>query len=261
MTGPLAARQADFARALRDPAPDAVPDGFAGVAARRFRVYRNNVRVALVEALAAAYPAVERIVGAEFFRRMAAVHAADRPATARTLNLYGEGFPDFVAGFAPARDLPYLADVARLERAVLESRHAADAPALDPAVLTALGAGLATARLAPHPATRLVRSAWPVADIWRANTGDAAPDGALALTGGSGGALAVRPGLSVSVEALAPSRAAFAETLLAGGDATAAHAEAISIDAEFDVVAAFRELLAAGAFAGLAGQGDQGEMG
>ena len=261
MSAALASRQADFARALRDPAPDAVPDGFAGAAARRFRVYRNNVRVALVEALAAAYPAVERIVGAEFFRRMAAAYAAERPATARTLNLYGGGFPGFVAEFAPARDLPYLADVARLERAVLESRHAADAPALDPAALAALGAGLAAARFAPHPAARLVRSAWPVADIWRANADDAPADGALVLTGGRGGALAVRPGLSVSVEALAPAAAAFAETLLAGGDATAAHAGAVSIEAEFDVVAAFRTLLAAGAFAGLASRGDQGEQG
>ena len=210
MTRPLASRQAEFAAALRDPAPGAAPAGFSDVAARRFRVYRNNVRVALIEALAAAYPALARLVGADFFERMAAVYAADRPATARTLNLYGAGFPDFVAGFAPARDLPYLADVARLERAVLESRHAADAAALDPAALAALGADLATARLAPHPATRLLRSAWPVADIWHANSGAAPPDGELVLTAGSTGALVLRPRLSVTVEALAPAEAAFA---------------------------------------------------
>ena len=151
MNAPLAALQADFAAALRDRSPDAVPDGFSDAAARRFRVYRNNARVALIEALAAAYPAVSRLVGEPFFHRMAGVYAAAEPSRERTLNLYGETFADFVAGFAPARELPYLADVARLERAVLEARHAADAPALDPAAATALGprARLGAADTAP----------------------------------------------------------------------------------------------------------------
>ena len=120
------------------------------------------MRVALVDALGAAYPAVLGLVGSEFFERMALVYASDRPATERTLNLYGGEFADFIVGFAPARELPYLADVARLERAVLEARHAADASALDPTALTALGAGLSAARLKPHPATRLVRSEYPI---------------------------------------------------------------------------------------------------
>ena len=255
----LAAAQAEFAAALRDPAPGAVPAGFSGLAGRRFRVYRNNVRVALTEALAAAYPAIRRIVGQPFFDEMARVYVSDRPATARILNLYGAEFADFVAGFAPARDLPYLADVARLERAVLESLHAADAPALDPAALGALGADLAAARFAPHPATRLVRSAWPVAGIWRANADDETPAGELVFSDGPEGALVLRPGLSVRVEALAPAGSAFAATLLAGGDAMAAAAAATAIDEGFDVVPAFRTLLAAGAFAGLAGQPGEGE--
>lgn len=254
-----AALQSDFAAALRDPSPDAVPAGFSGAAARRFRVYRNNVRVALIEALAAAYPVVLRLVGAPFFDRVARVYAADRPARERTLNLYGGGFADFVAGFAPARELPYLADVARLERAVLEARHAADAAALDPTALTALGDGLATARLTPHPATRLVRSAYPVADIWHANGGDAAPAGDLVLTTGAAGALVLRPGHAVAVAPLTPGRCAFAETLLGGGDLTAAHAAAAALDEGFDVIPAFRDLLVAGAFRGGAPEPSEGE--
>ena len=258
MNAPLAALQADFAAALRDRSPDAVPAGFSEAAARRFRVYRNNVRVALIEALAAAYPAVLRLVGEPFFQNMAGIHAAEEPSRERTLNLYGERFADFIAGFAPARELPYLADVARLERAVLEARHAADAPALDPAALTALGAGLASARLTPHPATRLVRSEYPVAEIWRANTGDTPPDGELAVEAGAAGALVVRPALAVSVESLDLGRCAFAEALLTGGDLAAAHAAAASREEEFDVIPAFRDLLAAGAFAGVADRPSEG---
>ena len=254
----LASMQAGFAAALGDPAPDAAPAGLGEPARRRFRVYRNNVRVALVEALAAAYPAVRRIVGEPFFDEMALVYVSDRPARARNLNFYGADFADFLAGFPPARDLPYLADVARLERAVLESLHAADAPSLDPAALAALGTRVATARFAPHPATRLVRSRWPVARIWRANTGDSPPEEELVLAADGAGALVVRPALSVRVEALGPTECAFAGTLLAGGDPMAAEADAADRDGEFDIVPAFRNLLAAGAFAGLAGEKREG---
>lgn len=258
MNAPLAALQADFAAALRDRSPDAVPDGFSDAAARRFRVYRNNVRVALIEALAAAYPAVSRLVGESFFHRMAGVYAAEVPSRERTLNLYGETFADFVAGFPPARELPYLADVARLERAVLEARHAADATALDPAAATALGSGLASARLIPHPATRLVKSEYPVAEIWRANTGDTPPVGELAVESGAAGALVLRPALAISVESLDLGRCAFAEAMLAGGDLAAAHAAADSLDGDFDVIPAFRELLTVGAFAGVSGEPGKG---
>ena len=255
----LAVSQADFASALLDPSPDAAPAGSSDVAARRFRVYRNNVRVVLTEALAAAYPVIVRVVGTPFFERMAHVFIAERPARARTLNFYGDGLADFVAGFPPARELPYLADLARLERAVLEARHAADAPALEPSVLTALGAEIAAARLAPHPATRLVRSAYPIADIWQAHEGDAPMTGDLAFATGAAGALVLRPRLAVSVAPLAPGRCAFVETVLAGGDLTAAHAAATSLDADFDVMTEFRDLLAAGAFAGVAGDRGEGD--
>lgn len=52
-----------------------------------------------------------------------------------SLALYGAGFADFVEDFEPAASVVYLADVARLERARLESLHAADAQVLDASVL------------------------------------------------------------------------------------------------------------------------------
>lgn len=255
-----AAIQSDFAAALHDPSPDAVPTGFSDVAARRFRVYRNNVRIALIEALGAAYPAVLRLVGIPFFEQMARVYIEACPARQRTLNLYGDGFDDFVGGFGPARGLPYLADVARLERAVLEACHAADAPALDPVLLTALGPGLASARLTPHPATRLVRSAYPIADIWHANNGDSLLEDELVLANTAAGALVMRPGFSVSVEALASGQCTFVETLLAGDNLAAANAAAVLFDEGFDIIVAFRDLLAAGAFAGIASKPLEGEQ-
>ena len=112
--------QAEFAAALRDPAvappPDVVgPDG--GPAPRRFAVYRNNVLGALGTAMAGAFPAVRRMVGEDFFRVMARTYVLEIPPTSPVLLDYGKTFPEFIAGFEPAASLPYLPDVARLERA------------------------------------------------------------------------------------------------------------------------------------------------
>jgi hypothetical protein len=248
------ALQTDFAAALRAPAGDAAPAAFPAGAARRFRIYRNNARMALIEALAANYPVVRKIVGEPAFGTLAQAYAADRPSRARTLNFYGADFAHFVAGYAPLRDLSYLADVARTERAVLEARHAADAAPLDPAMVAAL----ATARLVAHPAARLVWSDYPVADIWNAHTGDASGNDDLVFTTGAAAALIARPGLTVAVSALDAATAAFADALLRGADLATAHEQAIDVSADFDVMTAFRELLAAGIFHAVADDSAEG---
>src|SRR3546814_5214850 len=72
--------------------------------------------------------------------------------------------------------LPYLADVARIERAWIEAYHAAEAPALDPAALARFTPDeLPALRLRLHPSVRLVRSRFPAMTIWRMNVGDGVP--------------------------------------------------------------------------------------
>src|SRR5208283_1521990 len=53
------------------------------------------------------------------------------------VNRYGGDMARFLSNYPPARERPYLADVARLEWAIDQANIAADAPALD---LPALGA-------------------------------------------------------------------------------------------------------------------------
>lgn len=168
--------QASFATALR--LQDAPPAGLTGdpqgthPLARRFAVYLNNVHHGLVQALADAYPVVQRLVGEEFFFAMARLYVAENLPSTRGLTHYGDRFPAFLYRFPPARSLPYLADVARLERAALEVLHAADAPAATPEQLLALGEALAETPLPLHPAVRLVASRHPALDIHAANSGD-----------------------------------------------------------------------------------------
>ncbi len=126
----FAPTQASFATALLDagkPVPEGVTSHTADRPARRFAVYRNNVVAGLVKALGTRFPALSRIVGEEFFNAMARVFVIAHPPRSPLLMTYGDDFPDFIADFEPAAELPYLADVARLEAARTRAYHAADA--------------------------------------------------------------------------------------------------------------------------------------
>jgi hypothetical protein len=165
--------QARFAAALMNPAL-AVPSGLVGPdgreSARRFDVYRNNVVLGLIETLRESYPATARIVGDEFFRAMARSFVAARPPQSPIMLHYGAGFAEFIADFEPAASLPYLPDVARIERAWLESYHAADAAPLEASAFAALGqAQLPSLRLVLHPALRFAASPFPALTIWQMN--------------------------------------------------------------------------------------------
>ena len=113
---PLDRFQAEFAAALqtrRTPAE------------RGLVVYRNNVYAGLADTLGEAYPAVRRLVGEDFFRALASIYLDRHLPDSASLTLFGARFPDFIETFPPARSVPYLGDVARLERAWLEAFHAA----------------------------------------------------------------------------------------------------------------------------------------
>ncbi len=243
--------QAAFAAALLDPALP-VPVGVTsarGVGdAKRFAVYRNNVAVGLGKALASRFPVVERLVGTAFFAGMARVYIADNKPTSPLIFAYGDNFPDFIAGFAPAAGLPYLADVARLEAAWTRAYHAADAAPLDIAALTALDPpALAEARLEPHPAAKLISSRFPAGSIWQAHQGDA--EARLDARGGET-VLVVRPDYEVRLHVLPRRDAIFAAALLAGVPIGEAAELAVIAEPDFDFGTALAGLVSLGAFRG-----------
>src|SRR5690606_30106135 len=102
---------------------------------------------------------------------------AAHPPQSPCLFEYGASLGDFIAGFAPASSLPYLADVARLEWAMNAAYHARTEPPIDPALLASGDAAiLARSTLLLQPSLHLVTSPYPVDAIWRAN--QAGHDGA-----------------------------------------------------------------------------------
>jgi hypothetical protein len=241
---------ARFSSALLDPerATPAILSGPAGKGAvRRYNVYRNNVTVSLIDALAAVYPAVKRITGADFFRAMARFHVRATPPTSPLLFEYGRDFPSFIEDYEHAQAMPWLADVARIERAWLDAYHAADAEPLSADALAAISPErLADAVFIAHPAARLVRSPYAAVTIFAANRGAGAVGPIDAGTAED--ALVTRPNAEVAVRHLPKGAAVFLQNLLAGRTLGEAAASALETFASFDIAAGIAGMIEAGVF-------------
>ena len=87
----------------------------------------HNVLVSLTDALKANFPVVCAVVHERFFAYAADAFIRAHPPASPCLSEYGAAFPEFLRGFAPARRLPDLFDLARLEWAVLRAANAPDA--------------------------------------------------------------------------------------------------------------------------------------
>jgi Putative DNA-binding domain len=239
-----------FASALLDPTR-ATPVDVAGprgkAAVKRYNVYRNNVTVSLIDALAGIYPVVQRITGVDFFRAMARFHIRATPPTSPLLFEYGRNFPDFIESYEYARDMPWLADTARIERAWLDAYHAADAPALHPDVLATVSPDR-TGELVftAHPATRIVRSRYPAVAIFAMNRveGPVAPLQSSAAED----ALVTRSEMEVAVRLLPLGGAAFLTRLIAGETLGAAAAGAVDETPSFDLTANLAGMIEAAVF-------------
>lgn len=246
-----------FTRALLDPNLP-VPAGLTAQApqeiARRFAIYRNNVVTSLIDALFARFPASAKITGEDFFAAMARVYLSQSPPTSPLMFTFGESFPDFAAAFPPAAEMPYLADVMRIEAARTRAYHAADAAPLDPPELAAQlsdkqAQDVALLGFALHPSIAVIASPHPVVTIWAMNAGEMpldAIDNWQAET-----ALVVRPQSDVHVVNLPSGSAEFIIALRANARLGDAAAHALSASADFDLTSTLAALISAQAFTSL----------
>lgn len=245
MTG-LVAR---FLPALRDPAlpvPDGLTDGTGRPAGRRFNVYRNNVTVSLIEALAQGFPAIHSLIGADNFAFVARGYATAHPPQSPLMMHYGAAFPTYLAEQSALAHLPYLPDVARLDLALRASYHAADHTPFDADDL---------ARIAPEelenkvlhlaPGVRLLRSRWPVAQIHAFALSPDAPK----PQGGPQDVAVFRPGFDPVAHELPPGGHAFLTLLQAHRPLGPATEAATAIAPAFDLGAMLALLLSQNALA------------
>jgi len=243
--------QEHFSRALVDPAH--LSDCGAGVARLvgqpGFAVYRNTVLKGCIDALVGNFPAVTRLVGDEWMRAAASVFARENLPSSPMLLEYGAPFPAFLATFEPAAGLPYLPDVARLDRFWTEAHRARDQQPVPPEAVSALAPdALAAAVLHPHPAARW---AWfgtqPIFTIWARNRIEGCTDESEIPWRGEG-ALVVRPVDEVQWLALSRGDVAFLDACSAGWTLADAAMAALEAEPGIDLSQTMARLLAAGAF-------------
>ncbi len=213
-----------------------------------FAVYRNTVMKGCIDALQANYPAATRLVGEQWFRAAAARYVVNNPPRHPSLLDYGDSFAAFLSDFEPARELPYLADVAAVERAWTEAHVAADAPPLAPASLAALKAAqLNTARLRLHPTTRWRWSEkHPIHSLWSANRHSTNATETPLWRGE--GVLLTRPHHALLAAALVRGGCVFLDACAARETIEAAGVAALRADPTLDLAGVIAQLLNAGAF-------------
>jgi Putative DNA-binding domain len=221
-------------------------DGLAPGA--RLNVHRNTSIGALTTVLRLSYPAVHRLVGAEFFEAAAHIFIDNEPPSSAYLDEYSAAFPEFLAHFPPAASLRYLPDVARLEWAVSRALHAPDSEALDPSCLLMVDPGdHGRIVFVPHPSIGLVKADYPMDAIWRAVLArDDAAMAAIKLGAGPVWLLVRRLETGVDVVRISAEEWRFAAQLCAGYPLQAA----LDAASGFDASAALAGHLAGGLFVG-----------
>lgn len=172
-------------------------------AEQRFDIYFGSVTEGKASALRETYPICEKIVGEGFFTGMAYEFVEKTPSRSPNLFEYGATFPEFVASFEPAEQLPYLTDVCRLEWARHCAYYGADDQAFDFEVLQGLSEEEQTKILFRLPASAtLLQSQYPVNRIWDFCQKNAVGEVPLDIDDGAVSLMVWRKGVSVIMEVL-----------------------------------------------------------
>jgi hypothetical protein len=227
------------------------PDDRIG-AAQRLQVYRHNLFENATAALQAVYPVVTQLVGKAYFRQLARSFIRAQPSRSGNLQDFGQGLPLFIATVDGLSELPYLADVARLEWAWHVAYHAAVQPGLAIDALAAVPvADQPGLRLRWQPGVSVLRSAHPVLAIWSAHQ-PGADDATVSLDDGGIDLLVAPQALDVEFRRLAPGEAAWLLALADGLGLADASAAALEDSAVFDLGAALARHVGRGVFTPLA---------
>lgn len=151
-----------------------------------------------VDALAANYPTVHRLIGIDCFNDAATTFVREFPPSSGVLADYGQGFATFLSSFDAVAELEYLPGVAVLDRFWTEAHFAADGTVLRPTDLAGLTPeGLSRTHFVLHSAARWQTfETMPIYTLWQRHRDGLPLDAALDWRGES--ALVTRPAGAVA---------------------------------------------------------------
>ncbi len=121
----------------------------------------------LLDCLREDYPAVLGVLGETRFHNLVTDYLLEHPPAHYSLRHAGVRLPEFLRRHPLAREHPFLADLARLEAAILDSFDAADTPVLSAAALASLPAdSWAAARFQPTASVQILDLEWNADAVW-----------------------------------------------------------------------------------------------
>jgi len=138
-------------------------------AVERIAIYADAYFYRLLDCLKEDFPATLAVVGQQEFEDLIRSYLAEYPPTEPSIFFAGRNLADFLAIHHLSDRWPFLAELARLERTLIEVFHDPDAPALSASQVHEIApADWPTLSLRTHPALRMLDCEWRVNDVLRA---------------------------------------------------------------------------------------------
>ncbi len=173
---PLAGEGRGEGRCTAADAQPAIP-GLAGSQSRvdsGLRIYRANADASAERALAAAFPTLQALLGAQDFSQMAREYWRDDAPVRGDMAQWGAGLPQWLRGHAALSAWPYLGDSAELDWLRHECERAEDASFDADSLALLESQDPRDLILLLMPGTALLESRWPVASLLAAHQSDGA---------------------------------------------------------------------------------------
>ena len=135
----------------------------------RVDIYANMYFYRILDALKEDFPATLAVLGDDNFHNLATGYILEYPPTEPSLHYCGRHLADYLRDHPLCEGAPFVADLAKLERAVIEVFHAPDAPALESDAVRAIAPeDWPALKFKLHPSAKLLALDWRVTDLLRA---------------------------------------------------------------------------------------------
>lgn len=141
----------------------------AAVTQRGLQAYRANGGAGAERALAGSFPTVHALLGAQSFAALARACWRACPPARGDLAWFCHSLPGFIEADGAPPELPYLADVARLDLLLAQAEAAPDAQPSPSSFDRMALHEPEQLRFVPAPGLALLESPYPVVTIWQAH--------------------------------------------------------------------------------------------